>query len=48
MTVEEYTKALVELTCEFEQSQGTLINIVTIKQNEEEPFKLDIAITMYN
>lgn len=48
MTVEEYTKALRELTYEFEHSQGALINIVTIEQNEEEPSTLDIEITMYN
>lgn len=48
MTAEEYTKQLRDLTFEFEHSQGALINLVTIEQNEEEPSVLDIAITMYN
>lgn len=48
MTIEEYTKGLRELTYEFEHSQGALIELVTIAQNEDEPSTLDIEITMYN
>jgi hypothetical protein len=48
MTVEEYTKGLRELTYEFEHSQGALIELVTIAQNEDEPNVLDITITMGN
>lgn len=48
MTVAEYTKGLRELTYEFEHSQGALIELVTISQNEDEPNELDITITMCN
>lgn len=48
MTVEEYTKALRELTCEFEHSQGMLISEVCITQNKEEANILDVTILMAN
>ena len=48
MTIEEYTKQLRGLTYDFEHSQGTLIELVTIAQNEDEPNVLDITITTCN
>lgn len=48
MTFEEYTKQLRELTYDFEHSQGALVDLVTIQQNEEEMNCLDITITMSN
>ena len=48
MTIEEYTKQLRELTYDFEHSQGALVELVTIAQNEDEPNILDITITTYN
>lgn len=48
MTAEEYTKALRELTYEFEHSQGILISEVCITQNEEENDILDVAILIAN
>lgn len=45
MTAAEYTKKLRELTVEFEESQGTLIQHVNITQDDMASY-LEVTITL--